>query len=92
MTNYRISQIDSIASGSIVYQINPLGGTPMTGSTNGLPLDRVWGVMKETDTANGNLMLTGGGSFNTAAMIKGQIYPCYLKSIQVSSGSFALLS
>lgn len=91
MTNFRISQIDSIASGSLVYLVNPLGGAPMTGST-GNTLDRVWGVMKETDTANGNLMLVGGGSFNTSAMIKGEVYPCHLKSIQVSSGSFALLS
>jgi hypothetical protein len=91
MTNYRISQLDTIASGSLVYMINPLGGTPMTGST-GNTLDRVWGIMKETDIAVGNIVLVGGGTFNTTAMIKGQIYPCYLKSVQVSSGSFSLLS
>ena len=110
MVNYRISQIDSISSGSAVYLINqstnPIiySDSQVTGSSDNRPvptpaigssgntLDRVWGIMKETDIANGNVMLTGGGSFNTSAMIKGQIYPCYLKSIQVSSGSFGLLS
>jgi hypothetical protein len=52
----------------------------------------VWGVIKDNSTALGGITLAGGGILSGSNMIAGQIYPCYLNAINVTSGSFSLLS
>ena len=62
-----------------------------TGST-GLPLDKVWGIMKGEASCSGSLTLQGGGSLNLASLDNHQIFPCYPKSLTVSAGTVILLS
>lgn len=76
MTNYRIFKIDTFASSSV------------TSSVSG----RAWGVMKDHDGTLGGVVLEGGGTLVGSHMITGQIYPCYVKQISCSSGSFSVLS
>jgi hypothetical protein len=62
-----------------------------TGST-GLPLDKVWGIMKGEAHCSGSLTLQGGGSLSLASLDNHQIFPCYPKSLTVSAGTVILLS
>ena len=92
MTNYRIYRLDSVASGSVYKNINSLTpNTAPTGST-GFPLSNVWGVMKDTSVSTATIRLAGGGALAGANMIVGQVYPCHPIGIDVTSGSFSLLS
>jgi hypothetical protein len=62
-----------------------------TGST-GQRLDNVWGIMKGEANCSGSLILEGGGTLNLASIDNHQIFPCYPKSLIVSSGSLYILS
>jgi hypothetical protein len=92
MVNYRIFRIDTVRSGSVIGNINALTATSVPTGSTGQKLDKVWGVIKDDATALGAFTLAGGGAMSGSHMIAGQIYPCYPTSIQVSSGSFSLLS
>lgn len=92
MTNYRIFRIDTVSSGSTIRGINSLDTSVIPTGSTGQRLDKVWGVIKDDATALGAFTLAGGGAMSGSHMIAGQVYPCYPTSIQVSSGSFSLLS
>lgn len=92
MTNYRIFRIDTVSSGSVISNINSVTAAIVPTGSTGQKLDKVWGVIKDDVTALGAFTLAGGGAMSGSHMIAGQIYPCYPTSIQVSSGSFSLLS
>jgi hypothetical protein len=79
-------------SGSVEYIVNvgPIQYNS-TGST-GLPLDKVWAVMKGEFGVSGSLTLEGGGTLNLGSLDNHQIFPCYPKSLVVSAGSILLLS
>jgi hypothetical protein len=62
-----------------------------TGST-GQYLDSVWGIMKGEFGVSGSLTLEGGGTLNLGSLDNHQIFPCYPKSLVVSSGSILVLS
>jgi hypothetical protein len=62
-----------------------------TGST-GLPLDKVWGIMKGEANVSGSLRVQGGGIINLSSLDNHQIFPCYPHSLTVSAGSIYVLS
>ena len=76
-----------------VEQIVNIGPTQYnsTGST-GLPLDKVWAIMKGEGGVSGSVLLEGGGSLNFTSLNNHQIFPCYPKSLTVSAGTIILLS
>jgi hypothetical protein len=106
-TNFRAYRIDQISSGSLTIVMNQTGAPVIgysgsttvttypqqnsTGST-GLPLDRVWGIMKGETNCSGSLTLEGGGSINLASLDNHQIFPCYPTALVVSAGTVILLS
>jgi hypothetical protein len=92
MTNYRIFRLDTVNSGSVLRGINSVDASVVPTGSTGQKLDKVWGVIKDHSTALGAFTLAGGGAMSGSHMIAGEIYPCYPTSIQVSSGSFSLLS
>ena len=62
-----------------------------TGST-GLPLDKVWAIMKGEGGVSGSLRVQGGGTINLASIDNHQIFPCYPHSLTVSAGTIYILS
>ena len=92
MVNYRIFRIDTVNSGSTVRNINSVDDSVIPNGSTGQPLDKVWGVMKDHSTSTATITLAGGGTLLGGHMIAGEIYPCYPIAINVTSGSFALLS
>ena len=62
-----------------------------TGST-GLPLDKVWAIMKGEFPVSGSLTLQGGGSINLGSLDNHQIFPCYPSAISCSAGTILILS
>ena len=93
MTNYRIFRLDSVSSGSTTLKgINSVDESVIPTGSTGLPLDKVWGVIKDHSTSTATITLAGGGTLAASHMIAGQIYPCHPSAILVSSGSFSLLS
>jgi len=79
-------------SGSVeqIVNIGPIQYNS-TGST-GLPLDKVWAIMKGEANCSGSLTLEGGGNLSLASLDNHQIFPCYPKSLTVSAGTIILLS
>ena len=92
MVNYRIFRIDTVNSGSSIGNINAFTATSVPTGSTGQKLDKVWGIIKDNSTALGGITLAGGGILSGSNMITGQIYPCYPNAINVTSGSFSLLS
>ena len=76
-----------------VEQIVNIGPTQYnsTGST-GLPLDKVWAIMKGEANCSGSLTLEGGGNLSLASLDNHQIFPCYPKAVTVSAGTLIILS
>ena len=93
MTNYRIFRLDSVSSGSATIKgINSVDESVIPTGSTGLPLDKVWGVIKDHDYGTATITLAGGGSLSGTHMVTGYVYPCHPIAIKVSSGSFSLLS
>ncbi len=77
-TNFRAYQIDLVSSS---VALGP-----------GTNYPKAWGVMKGQNNVNGSISLQGGGSLPLADLDAHQIFPCYPKSVTISSGGLYILS
>ena len=76
-TNYRAFKVSTVSS-SVA-----LG--------NGTAYPNVWGIMRGEGNPSGSINLEGGGSLNLGSLDNHQIFPCYAKSITVTSGTIIIL-
>jgi hypothetical protein len=76
-TNYRAFKV-SIVSSSVA-----LG--------KGTAYPNVWGIMRGEGNPSGSINLEGGGSINLTSIDNHQIFPCYPKSVTLSSGAIIIL-
>lgn len=79
MVNYRAYKIDVASSGSTAM-----------GDKSAYP--RAWGIMKGEFNVSGSLVLEGGGTINLASLDNHQIFPCYPRSLTITTGSLYILS
>jgi hypothetical protein len=88
---YRISQIDTFTSSSVVTTLGDRYHI-ITGSS-GHNLSRVVAVMTAYgSTTSGSVTLLDGGTLKLETLIPGEVYGVYPTSIQVSAGTAFTLS
>ena len=72
------------------YKVDLVSGSTALGDKSAYP--RAWGIMKGEFNVSGSLTLEGGGNINLVALDNHQIFPCYPRSLTITTGSLYILS
>ena len=72
------------------YKVDVVSGSTALGDKSAYP--RAWGIMKGEFNVSGSLTLEGGGNINLVTLDNHQIFPCYPRSLTITTGSLYILS
>lgn len=71
------------------YKVSIVSGSTSLGKGTSYP--NTWAIMKGQNNPSGSLELQGGGSIDFKDIDNHQIFPCYAKSVSLSSGTIMIL-
>lgn len=71
------------------YKVNIVSSSVELGRGTSYP--NTWGIMKGHNNPSGSINLEGGGSIDLKDIDNHAIFPCYPKSVTISSGTLIIL-